>query len=292
MGNAPPTSVQDVLLVGCDNSGKTSIVKRLLGDETRTTTPTAGVNLKSVALDDRTPLQLWDVGGRQTLRQYWRDYARQARPVAIIFVIDAADPRRLAEVSIEVQKLLNDPMLVGVPLLVLANKQDVAGAIPPTELEACLNLGGISDRASRCLGCSALRGDGIVDAIVWAYGGTSPPASKRGRLSEATQRTKKMVRSMTALLTQSMAAMPTRRPADGAGTPAVTTGASQRRERNAAAAAAAMEPPLSTMQPQPPELVPPPPPVASDDVIDRQMRRRRRLQQSAESSAPAAPVAA
>jgi hypothetical protein len=130
--------------------------------------------LRGLVLSDGTQLKVWDVGGRRDVREHWR--AHYAKVKAIIFVIDAVDRHRLQENSIELRRLLDQPKLVGLPLLLLANKQDVAGALPASEIEACLHLGTIRDRAWNCMGCSAFRGDGFVRGLKWlaSQAGRSP----------------------------------------------------------------------------------------------------------------------
>ena len=132
-----------------------------------------------LVLSDGTQLKVWDVGGRRDVREHWR--AHYAKVQAIIFVIDAVDRHRLQENSIELRRLLDQPKLVGLPLLLLANKQDVAGALPASEIEACLHLGTIRDRAWNCMGCSAFRGDGFVRGLKWlaSQAGRSPTTDLR-----------------------------------------------------------------------------------------------------------------
>ena len=41
----------------------------------------------------------------------------------LIYVIDSADPKRFGETGQELQELLSEEKLVGVPLMIYANKQ-------------------------------------------------------------------------------------------------------------------------------------------------------------------------
>jgi len=168
-----------VLTLGLDNAGKTSLLAQVLDEDARTVTPTLGFMLRGLVLSDGTQLKVWDVGGRRDVREHWR--AHYAKVQAIIFVIDSVDRHRLQENSIELRRLLDQPTLVGLPLLLLANKQDVAGALPASEIEACLHLGTIRDRAWNCMGCSAFRGDGFVRGLKWlaSQAGRSPTTDLR-----------------------------------------------------------------------------------------------------------------
>ena len=47
---------------------------------------------------------MWDVGGQKALRTYWSNYYDNTD--ALVFVIDSADRKRLAESGEELEKLL------------------------------------------------------------------------------------------------------------------------------------------------------------------------------------------
>lgn len=61
-------------------------------------------------------------------------------------MIDSADRRRMEETGVELQQLLEEEKLSGVPLLIFANKQDLLSALPASELTDGLNLHAIRDR--------------------------------------------------------------------------------------------------------------------------------------------------
>lgn len=50
-----------ILLLGLDNSGKTTLLKQLASEEVTQVTPTAGFNIKSVAADGF-KINFWDIG--------------------------------------------------------------------------------------------------------------------------------------------------------------------------------------------------------------------------------------
>lgn len=78
-------------------------------------------------------LNIWDVGGQKSLRSYWRNYFEQTD--GLVWVVDSADRRRLEDTGAELARLLLEERLAGASLLVLANKQDIAGALAPSEIE-------------------------------------------------------------------------------------------------------------------------------------------------------------
>ena len=66
----------------------------------------------------------------------------------------------MEECADELQALLEEDKLVGVPLLIFANKQDLLSSLPADEIEEMLNLSLISDRAWTIAACSAKDGEG------------------------------------------------------------------------------------------------------------------------------------
>ena len=175
-----PAHSCSALMLGLDNAGKSAVLARLCGEEVRTLLPTRGFWIRSLTLANRTELSVWDVGGRRDVRGYWRAYYSKVQ--SLIFVIDAGDRRRMQEASDVLMQLLDEEALVGMPLLVLANKQDLAGALPAGEIEACMHLGSILDRPWHCIGCSALRGSGLAAGLKWLSSvvtNRSPTVSRR-----------------------------------------------------------------------------------------------------------------
>ena len=85
----------------------------------------------------------------------------------MIYVIDSADRRRMEETCVELQQLLDEEKLSSVPLLVLANKQDLMNAASPDEITAELSLNELRDRTWQILPCSAKTGEGLSEGLEW-----------------------------------------------------------------------------------------------------------------------------
>jgi ADP-ribosylation factor-like protein 2 len=153
-----------ILMVGLDNAGKTTIVKKFNGEAIDTIEPTLGFNIKT--MDYRGyKLNIWDVGGQKTLRSYWRNYFEATD--GMVWVVDSADRRRLGDCAEELQNLLVQEKLAGASLLVLANKQDLAGALTLKEIGETLRLDSITNRHWQIVSCSAVSGQGLVEGIDW-----------------------------------------------------------------------------------------------------------------------------
>lgn len=113
-----------LLMVGLDNAGKTTIVKRLNHEDISNTSPTLGFQIKSLAYNQYR-LNIWDVGGQKSLRAYWRNYYEKTD--GLVWVVDSVDVIRLEDCRQELQDLLKEERVAGATLLVLANKQDIQG---------------------------------------------------------------------------------------------------------------------------------------------------------------------
>lgn len=120
-----------ILILGLDNAGKTTIVKYLKREDVNTVSPTLGFDISTLEFGQY-KLNLWDVGGQQTIRAYWRNYFEQTD--GIIWVVDSADAMRMSDCREELEKVLQEERLAGASLLVLANKQDLSGALSTEEI--------------------------------------------------------------------------------------------------------------------------------------------------------------
>jgi len=153
-----------ILMLGLDNAGKTTVLKKLSEEDISHIMPTQGFNIKSL-VHDGFKLNVWDIGGQKTIRPYWTNYFESSD--ALVYVIDSSDHRRLEESSQELKELLAEDKLAGVPLLVFANKQDLMQASPAEELGESLQLDSIKDRTWTIQACSAKSGDGLQDGMEW-----------------------------------------------------------------------------------------------------------------------------
>ncbi|XP_064314186.1 ADP-ribosylation factor-like protein 3 [Phalacrocorax carbo] len=153
-----------IILLGLDNAGKTTLLKRLASEEVSTITPTQGFNVKSVH-SHGFKLNVWDIGGQRSIRSYWRKYLGSTD--LLIYVIDSADQKRFEETGQELAELTEEESLTGVPLLVFANKQDLVTAAPAAEIAEGLRLHTYRDREWQIQACSALSGEGVQDGMNW-----------------------------------------------------------------------------------------------------------------------------
>ena len=153
-----------LLILGLDNAGKTTVMKKISGEDIHEISPTVGFNIKSLEYKGYV-LNIWDVGGQKTIRTYWRNYFELTD--GIIWVVDSVDRFRLQECRQQLRDILAQEKLAGASLLVFANKQDLGGALKFEEIAACLGLEDedVKGRHWSVFGCSAVTGVGLENGF-------------------------------------------------------------------------------------------------------------------------------
>lgn len=161
-----------VVVIGLDSSGKTSLLYRLKFGEFVKSVPTKGFNMEKIKVAVGTSrsiiFQVWDVGGQEKLRPLWKSYTR--RTDGIVFVVDAAEVERMEEAKVELHKITKIAENQGVPVLILANKQDLPGALTMAEVEKLLAVHELcSSTLHYVQGCSAVDGTGLQQGLEKLY---------------------------------------------------------------------------------------------------------------------------
>jgi ADP-ribosylation factor-like protein 2 len=148
-------------------------MKKFCGQPVDAIEPTTGFNIQTLELAGYN-LNLWDVGGQKSIRAYWRNYFEQTD--GVLWVVDSTDVRRLEQCRAELEQLLQSERLAGASLLILANKQDVAGALTAQEIASQLGLhddhihetkNHYKNRHWSIHSCSAVTGEGLKDGVDW-----------------------------------------------------------------------------------------------------------------------------
>lgn len=160
------SSPYHIVMVGLDNSGKTSILYKAKLRETIKTYPTTAFNVECVSVTKKLKFKVWDVGGRESNRPLWRAYVRKTE--GVVFVVDSVDQSRMEEAQHELFNLLHSDsaQLKEVPLLVVANKQDSIGALSPDMIAKELKLNELSgSHMWHVEGTSCYVGDGFNEGL-------------------------------------------------------------------------------------------------------------------------------
>lgn len=160
------TKQTKVVIVGLDAAGKTTILYRLkLDDDTHIATiPTIGFNVENLKIG-KLDVTAWDIGGQDKIRHLWNHYFKHSD--GIVLVIDSRDHSRFPLVIEEIRKLFENEELNGLPILILANKQDLPDCPTPNELIHILNLQQIRDRKWKVQPCCAITNEGLDSGFKW-----------------------------------------------------------------------------------------------------------------------------
>jgi ADP-ribosylation factor-like protein 1 len=174
---------------------------RLQVDEPVTTVPTIGFNVETLRYKN-IKFQVWDLGGQSSIRPYWRCYYPNTD--AVIFVVDSTDIERLEIAKAELFALLDvrtrcgsarpgararaparadaltpqpsrpkirddaqEEELKDAILLVMANKQDMKGALNSQQLSEAMGLKTIRNRQWSIQETSATQGKGLYEGFDW-----------------------------------------------------------------------------------------------------------------------------
>jgi len=153
-----------VIIVGLAAAGKSTILYFLHLGEVVITQPTIGSNVEEVQRG-KVRFQCWDLGGQESLRKTWATYFTNTE--AVVLVVDSSDRQRIPTVKKELQMLMSHEDLHHAVLLVLANKQDVKGAMTPAEISVALELHEIKGRSWHIEASCALTGEGLEEGFEW-----------------------------------------------------------------------------------------------------------------------------
>mmetsp|Transcript_48568 Transcript_48568/g.140728 ORF Transcript_48568/g.140728 Transcript_48568/m.140728 type:complete len:212 (-) Transcript_48568:7-642(-) len=180
-GGAPVPAAQAdpedrALFLGLDRAGKTAILRRLFNESAVDGyQPTQGVNTKSnVTGDPPTEFMALEVGGQESVRPHWCHFLDRAH--GLVYVIDASDASRAEESLAELGKLLQDTKLADAPVLVFANKIDMAPAdSEPAQtvlisLRSQMDIAAQGGRKYQVHPCSGKTGEGLREGMEWLRG--------------------------------------------------------------------------------------------------------------------------
>ncbi|KAK3241145.1 hypothetical protein CYMTET_49060 [Cymbomonas tetramitiformis] len=159
-----------VLVVGCAGSGKTTIVNSLKPDKEEEIVPTVGFSIERFKFK-KSKLTVIDMSGQAKYRKLWDCYYEDAK--AVVFVIDAADEGSFPEAATALDEVLSHPHVKAkrLPLLVFANKKDLAKALSAEEVTRDLDLSKKVDlkQTWQVIGSSGVSGEGIENGMKWLY---------------------------------------------------------------------------------------------------------------------------
>lgn len=136
----------NIVFLGLDNAGKTALLHVLKNDTVTQTRPTIHPHSEELKMGNL-KLNTYDLGGHETARKIWKDYFPAVS--AILFLVDSVDVNRFPEAKKELEKILETPELVNIPIAILGNKIDMKGSVSVDELKQALGYDDILSRETR-----------------------------------------------------------------------------------------------------------------------------------------------
>lgn len=194
----------NVLILGLDNAGKTTFLEHLkllyatpnetkkaegVPDTTETIRskrilPTVGQNVATIKYEGTDShqfaninLKFWDLGGQRSLRSMWSRYYKSCH--GIIFIIDSTDTERFHECYETLMEITHDQSwcdenngfdFVNVPILMMANKQDLPTAVDLISLKTGYFIDLVSELEAtdlKLLPVSILENQGLRESLDW-----------------------------------------------------------------------------------------------------------------------------
>ena len=161
-----------VVVIGLDSAGKSTVLYRLKFDQYVNTVPTVGFNYEKIkgttGKAKGVTFMIWDVGGQDKVRPLWKSYTRSTD--GIVFVVDSSNIERMDEARVELFRITKSPEMSSVPILILANKQDLPEAKDVSELEQALSMSELSAHHLWAIQpCCAITGEGLDIALEQLY---------------------------------------------------------------------------------------------------------------------------
>jgi len=158
----------NIVFLGLDNAGKSALLHVLKTDRVTQTRPTIHPHSEELKMGNLV-LNTYDLGGHETARKIWKDYFPAVS--AILFLVDSVDTKRFPEAYSELVKILETPELANIPIAILGNKIDMAGAVSLEELKEALHydelLADNENRAMEIFMVSVTKKIGFSQALEW-----------------------------------------------------------------------------------------------------------------------------
>ncbi|NWW65343.1 ARL14 protein, partial [Ifrita kowaldi] len=153
-----------ILMLGLDSAGKSTLLYKFRYKDAFLTMPTIGFNVDMIEAGKDFTLTFWDVGGQKKMRELWSNFLEDTD--GLLYVVDSSDKRRLEESRREFELILKNESIKDVPVVLLANKQDLPGALNAEEITRRFKMKKYcSDRNWYVQPCCAITGEGLVEAL-------------------------------------------------------------------------------------------------------------------------------
>jgi len=159
-----------ILMAGLGSAGKTSILRRLKLGPVVDASPIAGIQVEMITcrrhLTSSLSFTALSVGGVDSpTSPLVEHYAPLVN--ALIFVVDSNDREHVRHAKVALECMLERAEFRDLPLLVLANKQDLPSAMTVPEVAKRLGLNSLWRKRWLIQGTSAKSGEGLQEGLDW-----------------------------------------------------------------------------------------------------------------------------
>lgn len=160
----------NVLVIGLDNSGKSTILNKLQSKETQKSLiiPTVGYSIEKIKVSQMIFVCI-DMSGSGAYRDLWEKFYKECE--AIIYVVDSSDELRLIVVEDELHRILKHPNVFSrrIPILFFANKMDQPNSLTTKEIVRILGLEDIKNKPWKIFPSNAISGNGLNEGLMWLF---------------------------------------------------------------------------------------------------------------------------
>ena len=153
-----------ILLLGLDAAGKTTILYRLKLGAVVNTIPTIGFNVETIEYRNIS-FTVWDMGSRPGLRPLLNRYFSSSQ--GLVYVVDSLDRERVQEAAEVLRDILHHRDMQRIPVVIMANKQDMPGVMTPSEVTERLGMDKLTGHPWHVQATSATQGEGLYEALDW-----------------------------------------------------------------------------------------------------------------------------
>ncbi len=160
----------NLMFLGLDNAGKTTLLHMLKNDRMTQTSPTVHPHSEELKMGN-IKFNTYDLGGHETARKIWKDYFPAVD--GILYLVDSADIKRFPESKKELENVLATPELENTPIAILGNKIDKSDAASEEQIREALDLNMLFSKDSRPIElfmCSVTKKIGFSKALEWLSG--------------------------------------------------------------------------------------------------------------------------
>jgi len=140
-----PKGAVKIVFVGSPGVGKTTLIKLLSGEENLAGRyiPTLVTDVRKMTevltIDGEFDVFVWDIPGQAVFKELWKLYLKDADLIVLVTDSTEEDLPRVQRLMEEIEKKYTN-VKDKATIIVIANKQDLPGALKPEEVENALGI--------------------------------------------------------------------------------------------------------------------------------------------------------